>query len=258
MLSPEYPCGLAAAGKKLYLAGGVVAAFECKLTLRHNHIREAFETSRVITDGVPKRWGSPYRELHRPIVYGLLAHSHEWKSAESQPLENIDKGLSTMLSALDDPRKMVDILCVSDVGTWTATKSLPSGHHEFDEHNRIIWKTAAHRSVHAGYLHRHQSCHLATQIPFTNVGVMVVDLWTRLGREQPDLRPIADYFHSVPGLAGDGRGSGRRWPLGDLLSQPVEDELARLDSEAPQIPPLVTGTENKADFWSEWHLTFTW
>jgi hypothetical protein len=86
VLSPEYPGGLASAGKKLYLAGGVLAAFECKLTLRQNHLSEAFETSRAITDGMPSRWGSPYRELHRPPIYGLLAHSHEWKDPQSQPV----------------------------------------------------------------------------------------------------------------------------------------------------------------------------
>jgi hypothetical protein len=73
VLSPEYPKGLADAGKKLYLAGGVLAAFECKLTLRQCHIKEVFENSRALADGLASRWGSPYRELHRPMVYGLLA-----------------------------------------------------------------------------------------------------------------------------------------------------------------------------------------
>src|SRR5699024_11024499 len=38
VLQPEYPKHLL--DKKLYLAGGVLAAFECKVTLKANHIAE--------------------------------------------------------------------------------------------------------------------------------------------------------------------------------------------------------------------------
>ena len=255
VLSPQYPRGLVEAGKKLYLAGGVLAAFECKLKLTQRHLKKAFEASRIIADGITDRWGSPYRELHRPAVYGLLAHSHEWKDdPRAHPVRNIDKALSTMLSTLDHPRRMLDVLCVSDLGTWTATKSLTCGRHEIDEHGSTTWKGATDPSIHAGYLLRHKS----PEFPFDTVGAMVVDLWTRLGRERSDLRPIADYFRSVPGLAGDGRGKVWMWRAGDLLSRPVQDELARLDSRAPQIPQPAKCPDDSSDFWSDWHHTFTW
>ena len=66
--------------KKLYLASGVAAAFECKITLKPGHIEEAVETGAGIKLLFPPRAGTPYRELHTPILFGLLAHSHSWKS----------------------------------------------------------------------------------------------------------------------------------------------------------------------------------
>ncbi len=64
--------------KKLFLANGVAAAFECKTTLRSNHIASTVENGVRIKRLFPARRGSLYRELHAPILYGLLAHSHEW------------------------------------------------------------------------------------------------------------------------------------------------------------------------------------
>ena len=202
VLRPEYPKGLS--GKELYLAGGVLAAFECKLTLRRQHLVEAFETSRKIAVGMTHGWGSPYRELHKPMIYGLLAHSHAWKGGKAQPAKNIENFLSTALNGLDHPRGMLDILCVSDLGTWTAQKFLAGARHEIDKSGLVTWKSPIDHAIYAGYLHRQKS----SGFPFSNVGAMIIDLWTRLGREQTNLRSIADYFHSIPGLAGCGRGKG--------------------------------------------------
>ncbi len=48
VLNPSYPQKLA--DKKTYLAGGVLAAFECKLTVRAAHIAEATKTARAIAN----------------------------------------------------------------------------------------------------------------------------------------------------------------------------------------------------------------
>ena len=88
ILSPNYPNKLL--DKKLYLAGGVLAAFECKLTLKTSHIEETVKNS-ILTKRLYKgRTGTPYKELHSPIIYGLLAHSHSWKGERSKPLENTE------------------------------------------------------------------------------------------------------------------------------------------------------------------------
>jgi hypothetical protein len=68
---PSYPSILL--DKKLYLAGGVAAAFECKTTLKAEHVNKAVETSASLRKNLPKREGSPYRELNSTIIYGLLA-----------------------------------------------------------------------------------------------------------------------------------------------------------------------------------------
>jgi hypothetical protein len=62
VLTPAYPGILL--DKKLYLAGGVVAAFECKTTLKAEHVTDALETSVALRQNLPKREGSPYKELN--------------------------------------------------------------------------------------------------------------------------------------------------------------------------------------------------
>jgi hypothetical protein len=80
VLRPNYP--LALRDKKHYFAGGVLAAFECKLTLRRADLKKAFSNAVFIKSLWPIRKGNPYDELHQPIIYGLLAHSHEWKGSK--------------------------------------------------------------------------------------------------------------------------------------------------------------------------------
>jgi hypothetical protein len=73
VLTPSYPRILL--DKKLYLAGGVAAAFECKTTLKAEHVQNTVKTSSEIRQNLPKRVGTPYKELNSTIIYGLLAHS---------------------------------------------------------------------------------------------------------------------------------------------------------------------------------------
>ena len=102
--------------KKLYLAAGVAAAFECKTTLKAEHIEKAVKTCAEIKNLYPAREGTPYKELHAPVVYGLLAHSHSWKGPNSTPENNIEQELreSDKLH-VSHPRLGLDLLCVSDL-----------------------------------------------------------------------------------------------------------------------------------------------
>ncbi len=109
--------------KKLYLAGGVAAAFECKTTLRAEHITQAVKTSVNLKRLSATRTGSPYREFHAPLVYGLLAHSHEWKQPNSRPQDNITTRLNEAdKSLVSHPRDSLDVICVAEVGTWNLVK----------------------------------------------------------------------------------------------------------------------------------------
>ena len=123
VLSPTYPRKLRK--KKQYLAGGVVAAFECKLTLDGEDIRATIERSAMVRRSLPKRLGTPYIELHSPIIMGLLAHSHAWQSPESKPIANTESWLyKANQDFIKHPREMLDIICVSNLATWSA---IPGG-----------------------------------------------------------------------------------------------------------------------------------
>jgi hypothetical protein len=76
VLSPAYPPALL--NRKQYLASGVIAAFECKLTLRPHHILEVVKNAASIRRNLFVRTGTPFRDLFSPLIYGLLAHSHTW------------------------------------------------------------------------------------------------------------------------------------------------------------------------------------
>ena len=121
VLQPEYPKHLL--DKKLYLAGGVLAAFECKVTLKAKHIVDFIKNSIDIKSHLETRKGTPYKELQSPIIYGLLAHSHTWKGNDSKPEENIRNSLiEADNSLITHPIQMPDIICVADLACWSSSK----------------------------------------------------------------------------------------------------------------------------------------
>ncbi len=100
ILHPSYPKKLLALDKKYYLAGGVVAAFECKLTLKTRDIVSAIQKSVQIKEMIPIKNGTPYDELHHFIIYGLLAHSHSYKCDYKKAAFDILERLNTHAAAL--------------------------------------------------------------------------------------------------------------------------------------------------------------
>ncbi len=59
VLRPGYPTYLKKS--KYYLAGGVAAAFECKITLKPEHILQTVRTAIKIRELMPRRTGTPMR-----------------------------------------------------------------------------------------------------------------------------------------------------------------------------------------------------
>ena len=98
VLKSFYPKQLHA--NKHYLSAGVAAVFECKTRLKASHIEEAMQACIKIQKLSRHREGTPYKDLHSPIVYGLLAHSHNWKEKNSKPENNI--GLKLTESYMSD------------------------------------------------------------------------------------------------------------------------------------------------------------
>ena len=117
--------------KKLYLAAGVAAAFECKTTLKAAHLTGAVETCAAIKRLCPTRTGSPYKELYSPIVVGVLAHSHSWKHEGSFPEENIERALHAAdLVHVSHPRLQLYLVCVADLATWASSHVTFIGPHQ--------------------------------------------------------------------------------------------------------------------------------
>ena len=136
VLSPEYPQQLIDC--KQYLAGGVVAAFECKTTLKGSHIKSFMETSKKITELAPRGNGSPRKDLKRSIYYGLLAHSHEWKQEKSNPIDNIRRAIKQYDNEIiKHPIEMPDLICVSNLGTWSSIKAIIPPQENIEKYKKL-------------------------------------------------------------------------------------------------------------------------
>lgn len=117
-LSPIYPHGMV--GKKMHLASEVLAVFECKTTLRGEHIERTMESASRTKEAV-------YRTHGKEVLYGLVAHSHSWGKDKVAATENISKRIASAgQSHVQHPNNLLDFICVADLGTWQV-------HAEFDE-----------------------------------------------------------------------------------------------------------------------------
>lgn len=208
VLSPAYPPRLL--NRKRYLAGGVVAAFECKLTLRRKHIAAAVKNAALIRRTLYTRTGSPYRELFSPLIYGLLAHSHEWQTPTSKPLENVDRALTQAdAEIVQHPREMLDVFCVADLASWTVWKVLPA----LDFPMALPPQLAGiERTITTAYVAPTGD---PDQRP-TAIGSFFLSLLRRMAREDPGLRPMAEYLKWTPAWVA---GSARPLPDGGRSSK---------------------------------------
>jgi hypothetical protein len=227
ILSPAYPKKLR--DRKYYLAGGVAAAFECKQALQSQHIEKAVQNAAAIKRLLPEQGGSPYKELQAPLIYGLLARSHSWKSDESSPTRMVQDQLKAGDARFTKhPREMIDCVCVSDLGAWFGGKwprSWQFNPAEPDNPPKILTTFVEHS----------YTSHMKVR-GFTPIGALLTYLFRFLAWEYPDMRRLSRYLR-VPGLSGEGVGNVREWPI-DIYSEQARGPITRspLDS-AP---------------WSEW------
>lgn len=244
VLSSAYPKSLV--DKKHSLAGGVLAAFECKVTLKAVHVREFVENSVAISHLVPRRLGSPFRELHSPIVYGLLAHARTWNAPMSTPSDNIERELLAADAAfVSHPSEMPYILCVANLGTWAKTCNawMGPGLNVWSEQMAEIFGKDG--SVTTAYVEssKHASDSWVADQPtgFTPIGAMLTQLLNRLARDDEGLRRLANYF-AVTGLLGRGGGKQRLWPK-EVYSPEV-------------IAGIASGRLVDGGLWDEWNMDF--
>jgi hypothetical protein len=246
VLNPNYPTALR--DTKVYLAGGVLAAFECKLSLEVRHIRKAMQTSAAIRRLLPVRTGTPFRELHSPLVYGLLAHRHTLKAGGIRA----GRLLNTAIVHADvkhvlHPREMLDLVCVSNTGTWVSHRITWCGPHLVpwsDELTALYGpEGAAAMAYVGGTVDGDPSLPDRAQSPaFTPVGRALCHLLGRLAWRELGLRDLAAYFASVERGTAAG-GQQRHWPA-DIYSPAVRAMVM-----AGRAPGDASGP------WNEWQVS---
>jgi hypothetical protein len=208
VLKPAYPTRLLR--KKLYLANGVAAAFECKTTLSSSHLTKAAVTAATVQRLAGRRAGSPYRELMGSPVYGVLAHGHAWQRQESKPRENIQRALWDINIGAAHPVDLPDLICVANLGCWKLAVHTDS---------RITSGAAgqlgeSNAQVQTMYLSWHES---SGQPPPNPVAAAVTTLLGRLGWEDVSIQPLADYFRFAD-LTGQEQGQMRAWHASDVYT----------------------------------------
>lgn len=239
VLRDSYPRKLL--DKKVYLAAGTVAAFECKVTLTASHIKEAIDNCVVIKSLYPARQGTPYKELHSPIVYGLLAHSHSWKGEKSKPLDNIEsKLIREDEKSVPHPRYLLDLLCVADLAAWTSTKMTFLGPQQIDNWKSMAPMYGPEGSATTAYIgHSKNSQNQVGH--FTPVGVLISYLSQKLAWENPEYRSLADYYR-ITNISGSGSGSMRMWSA-DIYSDEIRSRVK-------------SGILSNGKPWDEWSINF--
>lgn len=199
VLSPYYPKGLIS--NKLYIAAGVLAAFECKRTLLRQHIGKAVETSALLGSLVR----SDIRVPHQ-IIYGLLAHSHKIASRRRTPTSNLTDALVRAdEKEIGDLRDCLDFVCVPTLGTWSLMRFTAT----LDELEGPVVTTSYMGPV-MGYS--------GLGAEADAIGRFLTGLLRRLGHADRSLALIAEYFDSV-GLFGTGQGTVRKWLLDEIPNE---------------------------------------
>lgn len=210
VLKPSYPKKLLE--KKVWLAGGVAAAFECKTTLTAAHVKASVERCAQFKELYEERVGTPRRELRSPLIYGLLAHSHSWKGEKSQPIRNIESALHEARKSVTHPRFEIDFVCVADLASWTASYvTRYEAAWRPDERDRLASIFGASCGPMTSTICHSKEAQSQSEA-FQPVGSLLDGLTQALGWADPGVRDIADYYRRA-NLGGAGSGNMRPWPL---------------------------------------------
>ncbi|HCE2429467.1 TPA: hypothetical protein NGU10_001516 [Vibrio parahaemolyticus] len=222
VLYPFYPKHLL--DKKLYLTAGVAAAFECKNTLRAKDIQKSVKNAAEIRNLLNIKSGTYRDEMYSPIVYGLIAHSHSWKSENSTPIENIQKQLvQADLEYAKHPRESLDFICVSDLAVW-ATYKQPMSTQFFSQDSKpyVRWVPGPR----TGYGLSDKSKLEKGSEPnknLTPIGAFLSKLINKLALNDERLKDFSLYFARAVG--GGVEIKWRQWPI-DVLSEQAQKDLS--------------------------------
>lgn len=225
VLCPGYPKRLLS--KKLYLAGGVIAVFECKNTLTSRHIADSFGRAARVNALVPRRTGSPFVEMVPAIAFGLLAHSRVWKSSASQSIRLVDRLLQSGMQLLAHPSDVPVLICIADLACWTISRCVYDGPGLMPSQ---VWE--ARREMTG--LPEQGACWVAhcrytggfspAEAPPNPIAAAVTFMLERLAHDNVPVRPLSQYFHAA-GLSGSSTAiASKSFPF-DILSEEVRGGL---------------------------------
>ena len=238
ILKESYPEKLL--NKKHYIAAGVVAAFECKTTLKADHIEKAVKTSSKIKNLYEKRDGTPYQELYAPIIYGLLAHSHSWKNPKSTPKDNVENSLRSYdMKHVTHPRECLDLLCIADLATWTLCKDVVSF---ISRPNPADSNFDRFKFMTTGYIKRKSKNDETGKN--TPIGDLISSLTRQLAWENHDLRDISNYYW-FSGVTSGGNAYYREWNSSEVYSEKLLQDI--------RSGKLVS---TNLFYWNEWQQNF--
>lgn len=236
VLKPTYPAGLR--NQKYYFAGGVAAAFECKLTLRLRDLRKTFNNAMILKRSIKRKFGTPFDELRTPITYGLLAHSHEIKGDDNRVYALYEAIQREMTRHAEHPRELPDLFCVAD--TATVPLGITVVHRSDFESDELDALENFDDEFLVDTLYViHQENLLVDQTGAILAG-LINDLTLRIAAEDANVREWADHLSSLGFYGGIGR------PLywrSDVLSPEVRKKLSK---------KLVEGNR-----WSPWNKFVT-
>ncbi|GAA2567340.1 hypothetical protein GCM10010409_50610 [Mycolicibacterium diernhoferi] len=193
---PAYPKQLRERSE--VLVSGVVAAFSVKGQLKVSDLRAAIEEARRVRRGIGIRHGKVIGELRSPLVYGVLANTHQLRRSAGE------KTLDLLQTSAEDsgvhPREMLDIVCIADVDCWTREGTAS--------------RTASAESYVDLWMGTSGSPEATHAVP---VASLVTALWAKLAARDPELDPIAHGLHRTR-TAGTTSGAGLGRPMDGLIS----------------------------------------
>lgn len=237
ILSPAYPPYLV--DKKLFLASAVLAAFECKVTLRAKDLEKAVRRGIEIKRLTPRRHGTPYKETTSTLIYGILAHTSEWKD-KGRLSKFLDRAHADLFTHADE---ITDIVCVSDCGTWAASKRICAIAHTPDGVVEYVLSDGQNPFKYAQQVGVSVGLREYTPYVSSSMGPFLFTLYQRLAWEFSYLRPIASYFRLV-GLGGIGVAVLRH------IDKQTFSSAVSEGAEGGKVVHLVPGE------WSEWANQF--
>ena len=220
----------------MFLAGGVLAAFECKITLKPDHLPKFFKTAKSIKNLTPlKGYRNIYEETHSPIYVGLLAHSHNW--SKNGTVERIGNALhKNDIKLVTKPIEIPDLFCIADTCTWTAKKWLAPqiNYYRLDVGECIMTDSSSDQRENPTITQKSEIA-----IP---IATALKSMIHRLSKEHEGLRSLALYFQST--ITDSGGGFVRYWPIKEVFSERNQEEYKKVGRHPEYFFPMILNTPN--------------